>query len=161
VSKKKRRILSDQHLSDRPTQQATTSETLAKFAITAQRFSGPLPPPAMLRQYEELLPGSASRIISMAERQSAHRQGIENKVISSNILNERLGMVLGFVICVLAILAGAYALMKGRSGFGIASIVGGLGAPLAAFIYGKSEQRKDLEARRQAIVDAASHTRPD
>jgi len=115
----------------------------------------------MLRQYEELLPGSADRIISMAEKQSLHRQGLENKVVSSNILNERLGMILGFVICVLAILAGTYAVMKGRSGFGIAAIVGGLGAPLAAFIYGKSEQRKDLQERQKSVIDAAGHTRSD
>lgn len=95
----------------------------------------------------------------MAERQSSHRQGLENKVVSSNIINERLGMILGFVICVLAILGGFYAVMKGRSGFGIAAIVGALVALVTVFVYGKSEQRKDSERRQKAVAEAASYTR--
>jgi len=66
-------------------------------------------------------------------------------------------MILGFLVCVLAILAGTYALMKGRNGFGIAAIIGGLASLTTAFIYGKSEQKKDLERRRQAITEAARH----
>ncbi len=40
-------------------------------------LSGPLPPPEMLAQYEEILPGAAERILSMAERQAEHRQKME------------------------------------------------------------------------------------
>lgn len=35
--------------------------------------SGPLPDPATLEQYEQLVPGAAQRIIAMAEREQAHR----------------------------------------------------------------------------------------
>lgn len=36
-------------------------------------FQGPMPPPTMLRGYEEITPGAADRIIAMAEREQAHR----------------------------------------------------------------------------------------
>jgi uncharacterized membrane protein len=50
-----------------------------------QSFSGPLPPPEALERYNQVLPGAAERIISMAESQHAHRQELEKKVIHANI----------------------------------------------------------------------------
>jgi len=131
---------------------------LAQFVITAQHFSGPLPPPETLRKYEELLPGSADRIFRMVETQSNHRQALESTVIISNCKNERLGMIFGFTICVLAISAGIYAVLRGNQGFGIASIVSALAALVAVFIYGKTRQKKDLQAAQQGIIEAARHT---
>lgn len=136
----------------------THPETLAQFAITAHHFSGPLPPPEILRKYDELLPGSAERIIAMAERQGAHRQGLESEVVKSNCKNERLGMVFGFIICVMAIAAGIYAVTMGKEGFGIAAIISALAAPMAVFIYGKSRQKKDLQASQQGVIEAARQT---
>ena len=43
-------------------------------AVEISRFSGPLPHPEDLAKYEQVLPGAADRIISMAEQQAAHRQ---------------------------------------------------------------------------------------
>jgi uncharacterized membrane protein len=154
VKKKRQQFLS----SRQPSSQPNVSESLAQFAITAQHFSGPLRPPEMLRRYEELLPGSADRVISMAERQSAHRQNLEKTVVDSNCTNERLGMILGFIMCVLAISAGTYSVIKGNDAFAIAAIVSALASPVAVFIYGKSEQKKDLQARQQSTVEAAKHT---
>jgi uncharacterized membrane protein len=131
---------------------------LAQFAITAHHFSGPLPPPEILRKYDELLPGSADRIIAMVERQGIHRQGLESEVVKSNCRNERLGMILGFLICVTAIAAGIYAVKMGKEGYGIAAIISALAAPMAVFIYGKSSQKKDLQARQQGIIEAARQT---
>ncbi len=36
-------------------------------------FEGPLPPPDLLKQYEQTLPGIAERIVRMAEEEQAHR----------------------------------------------------------------------------------------
>jgi hypothetical protein len=94
----------------------------------------------------------------MAETQGAHRQNLESQVISSNCRNERLGMIFGFIICVLAISAGVYALTTGKEGFGIASIVSALAAPVAVFIYGKTQQKKSLQAGQQGIIEAAKQS---
>jgi uncharacterized membrane protein len=112
----------------------------------------------MLRKYEDLLPGSADRIISMAEKQSAHRQALEAKVVSSNCSNERLGMLLGFGVVVLVVGAGTYALVIGKDIAGIASIVAALGSLVGVFVYGKSQQKKELEARQQGLIEAAKQT---
>jgi len=112
----------------------------------------------MLRKYDELLPGSADRIISMAERQSSHRQKLESDVIGSNIRSERLGMILGFIVCLVAISGGIYIVVQGKSAGGIAAIITPLVALVAVFVYGKSEQKKELQARQQSIIEAAKHT---
>jgi uncharacterized membrane protein len=114
-----------------------------------------LPPPEILKKYEDLLPGSSDRIFKMAESQGIHRQSLESQVVASNCKNERMGMIFGFVICVLAISAGVYALTTGKEGFGIASIVSALAAPVAVFIYGKTQQKKNLQAGQQGIIEAA------
>lgn len=45
--------------------------------------SGPLPAPEDLAHYDEILPGTADRIISMAESNMNHRQRMEEKLVSS------------------------------------------------------------------------------
>ncbi len=67
-------------------------------------------------------------------------------------------MVLGFGVCLLAIGAGVYALYIGKDGYGLAAIITALAAPAGVFIYGKQQQKKQLEARQQGIVEAAKHT---
>ena len=48
-------------------------------AVSAQSFAGPLPPPAMLSQYEQICPGFAERILQMAEREAANRHELDQK----------------------------------------------------------------------------------
>lgn len=38
----------------------------------------------MLKQYDEVLPGAAERILKMAEEQSTHRKQLERKVIDGD-----------------------------------------------------------------------------
>jgi len=111
-----------------------------------------------MRKYEDFLPGSADRIISMAERQSAHRQSMESKVVSSGCANERIGMIFGFIICLAAIFSGLYLILHGKNSSGIAAILVALASPAGVFIYGKSQQKKDLQARQRGIIQAARNT---
>ena len=45
--------------------------------VSEQSFSGPLPPPSMLDQYDSVQDGFADRIVSMAESEQSHRQSVE------------------------------------------------------------------------------------
>lgn len=87
-----------------------------------QSFSGPIPPPNVLQGYEDVLKGSAERILSMAEKQSNHRIEMESTVVKRG-LNQKswgvaiggialfviLGMVTGFALLGLLWLAGILA----------------------------------------------------
>jgi uncharacterized membrane protein len=49
-------------------------------------FSGPLPPPAMLKAYNDVEPGIAGRIVAMAESSLAHDQTIQSKILEAEVL---------------------------------------------------------------------------
>lgn len=51
-----------------------TGQKLPKDLVHAEAFSGPLPPPELFAHYDEVLPGSAERILAMTESEQAHRQ---------------------------------------------------------------------------------------
>ena len=68
---------------------------------TELHYSGPLPPPEMLVQYNGAFPGCAERIVAMAERQSQHRQDLEKTDLHGAIRNlDWHGRRLRWSVCV-------------------------------------------------------------
>jgi uncharacterized membrane protein len=57
----------------------------ARTLKTASTFSGPLPPPSILGDYNEILANGAERIMKMAENQSSHRIDLENHAIKEEL----------------------------------------------------------------------------
>src|SRR5690349_10580998 len=78
-------------------------------------FLGPLPPPEALAQYERVLPGAADRIMTMAEKQADHRQKLERRVVGSNTFNERLGMILAFIVVISLMGFGGFLIYSNKS----------------------------------------------
>lgn len=65
-------------------------------------YSGPLPPPSFLNQFEQIVPGSAERIIRYSEREQEHRHNIEDlrtetiaKTSLINAVADAIGRVFG------------------------------------------------------------------
>ncbi|QDV91402.1 hypothetical protein RAS2_25000 [Phycisphaerae bacterium RAS2] len=115
-----------------------------KIELLATLYAGPLPPPSLLAKFEEIQPGLVERIVLMAERQAAHRQSMELKQFEEAVADQkaarmeaRFGQVLGFLICVFALIGGTYASINGSQFF--ATVIGGGGvvALAAVFIHGK------------------------
>jgi uncharacterized membrane protein len=116
------------------------SMTLAAFAAI---YSGPLPPADQIRAYEEVLPGSADRILAMAERQQDHRHSLERVAVDEAASRSRWGLRLGFVIAVLVVGVGAAAIFTGHALAGFAVIVAQAAILAGVFVYGRIEQRKE------------------
>ena len=112
-------------------------------------FSGPLPPPQILEKYESIVPGSADRIIGMAEKQSEHRRSIEKKVVNSNVFNEKLGIAAGFIIGMTGLICATILGLNGAQT--VAGIIGGasLTGLVGTFIYGVLNRRKELSSKKQ------------
>ena len=83
---------------------------------TRSHFSGPLPPPEIIEAYERILPGSANRILTMAEKNQDHRIEMElkkivldgdetKKLISSGIQRVPRGQWFGFIITIAFLVA--------------------------------------------------------
>jgi uncharacterized membrane protein len=115
-------------------------------------FSGPLPPPALLEKYNEIIPNGAERIMAMAERQSAHREHLETIVTEGNVKSQQRGTNYAFILCLVAMIGGFVLLFLGRSVDGWVSILGSLGAVASVFIYGRHKQGKERIEKSDALL---------
>ena len=95
-----------------------------------------LPPPEILARYNEAVPTAAARILSLAERCTAHREGIEKAIVEAGIKDQRLRVFFAFGIAVLAIGGGIYLIAIDRNGYGIAAIISSL-VPLSGLFLKK------------------------
>ena len=129
-------------MANKPIQKEQPNKPLQVYS-SISTYAGPLPPPNILREYNDVLPGSAERILKMAEVQSLHRQKIELIVIQSNTKNELIGMIFGFIISIITIVSSCFLLFLDKWVSGIAGVIGTLVALVAVFIYGKHSQTKE------------------
>lgn len=133
---------------------------LVRAAVEMSRFSGPLPPPEELAKYERILPGSADRIIRMAEEQAKHRQQLESTVIGSNATVQKWGLGCAFVVAMTAIGGGIWLSLKGMSGAGLTSIIAALAALVGVFVYGRSTQKKELHEKSEELAKVSTDRPP-
>lgn len=121
-------------------------------------YSGPLPLPQHLEKYEDVCPGAADRIIAMAEGQAKHRQEMESTVIQANGRNSTLGVLIGGMVAVLAIVYGAHIIESGYEISGYVTMFVPLATLVGIFIYGKRENRKEL-IEKQKLMEMYSSSR--
>jgi uncharacterized membrane protein len=94
--------------------------------------------------------------MAMAETQSTHRRTLEKDVIAAGIRAQKVGSVLGFLICIAALGSGTFLIYAGKSAEGLVPIIGALGALVTTFIYGKQQQQKDLAQKAKGIVSSTT-----
>jgi uncharacterized membrane protein len=123
------------------------SKTHLVAAQYTQFTTGPLPEAQQLVQYESILPGSADRILIMAENQARHRQEIEKLVIAANIRDSRAGTIFAFFISMSTIIAGTIVALNGYDWPGVALGGSGLAGLASVFIYGTRSNRKERESK--------------
>ena len=133
-------------------QQQLFAKAVQSFSVRGEHFSGPLPPPDVLRRYDEIFPGLGERIVAMAENQSRHRQGLEKTVVEGRAANERRGQTYGFILAPLIGLGSIGIIAIGRSTEGLSIILGELAALVGVFIYGRKRQERELAEKRQALM---------
>jgi uncharacterized membrane protein len=111
-------------------------------AAYASAFSGPLPPPQLLEQYNTISPALTARILKLAETEVAHRRTVELKIVDARIEDvradrrqTRFGQLLGFLACTTAIIAGSITAVKGAALTGAFIGGGGIAGLASAFIY--------------------------
>ncbi|WP_368227246.1 DUF2335 domain-containing protein [Aeromonas sp. R1-1] len=118
------------------------SENIPRMVRQVSAFQGPLPPPAMLAQYEDICPGFADRIVSLTERQQGHRIDIESRSVTASIWNERLGQIFAFIICMFTLVSSVWLISKDFTWSG-SLLAGGTMTGLAyIFITGRKQNEK-------------------
>ena len=71
----------------------------------ARSWRGPMPDPQTLREYEEILPGAANRIIKMAEANTSERASVDRQLVRAEIDSGRTGQWMAFGLSLFAFIA--------------------------------------------------------
>lgn len=112
-------------------------------AVAATHFEGPIPPPAILQGYEDVIPGSAERILRMAEQESSYRHGLTTKMLNADISRSNRGLWLGWVVALAFLVAATMMVLGGHpvpgTIFGTLDLAGLVGV----FVYGKWSGERD------------------
>ncbi|MEW6219198.1 MAG: DUF2335 domain-containing protein [Thermodesulfobacteriota bacterium] len=114
-------------------------QPVAPFA--SEQFSGPLPHPETLHQYDLLIPGAAERILAMAETAAAHQRELDVAALKATVSEVKRGQVFGIVTVILAFTTAVVALFLGSEKTAMAiggTTVVGL---VTAFVTGRILQR--------------------
>ena len=111
-------------------QQAPKREGVEPLPPETPHEGAAIPSPAILAEFDQLVPGSAEKIIESYIEEGHHRRRIENSITKANIhaqgqqidqqkrqvhsINDSdfRGQVMGFLVCALSILGAIYAGIK-------------------------------------------------
>jgi uncharacterized membrane protein len=118
----------------------------------SQSYSGPVPPPDILRQYDQIVPGAAARILAQAEAQTQHRIELEKKVTTSDISRSYWGLGIGATLGFVGLVGGCLVAILGHDTAG-ATIAGtSLTALAAVFVYGTTVRRSERKERVELMT---------
>lgn len=101
MARKRKKRVSSLTNSQSPAPRPQGSQQRQVVEIQERHFSGPLPTPALLKEFDDVVPGCAERIIRMAEEQAKHRQLLEKTVIIGDSKRANQGLWVGGTIAFL------------------------------------------------------------
>lgn len=115
-----------------------------------QQYSGPVPPSGEMERYDRLLPGSAERMLRMAEKGLDHQIRVADRESRLEHAHVTVGQVFGLIV-VLAVMYASYQLvMHGHAVSG--TIFGSLDlvALVTVFAYDKggSDEKDEKKQKR-------------
>ena len=114
-------------------------------------WAGPIPPPELLAEYDQVIPNGAERILSMAEKQSDHRMRMEVAEVSSEHTLAQRGLWIGMtVVFAVLVLTGYLAYLGATTAAAVVASTDVVGLA-AVFVYGSVRKR----SAREVDVDDA------
>ena len=118
--------------------QKGTQEIIGKY------YQGIIPPPDMMKEYQEIDPALPLRLIKMTEDEAAHRRQIEKKIISNGFRTTTINTLAGF-LALIALAALSYLFMINGHPVQGAIIASSIGGVISVFVIGKAISRRKRE----------------
>ena len=126
--------------------------------VQEESYSGSLPHPKHFEQFEKALPGSAGRILAMAENEQAHRHNWETRAIRFEFIYSIFGLLSGLIVAVALIAAGIWTGITGHTGVAIAFVGASAVGMVGAFIKGRDifemirpQKEKPVPSKRPSV----------
>lgn len=133
----------DEELSD-PNISKSKKDKLLMERKHIEMFRGPLPPPAMLKEYENIVPGSGKKIIDSGLEESTFRREFSNKSLEALVSQEKRRDFMAFIIGLVVIICGA--LLMNNNHYVIGSIFAGSTAiSLVGLFLGQTNKNSKLQ----------------
>jgi len=123
-----------------------TGDTTERLLAMRARWSGPLPPPEALEQFERASPGAADRILGMAEQEEAHRHRQERDMLQSESSARARGQWMAFTLALVIILGGIWLIYKGKQWEGLVAVLAPLATLIGLFLYAREHPPGDDQA---------------
>jgi uncharacterized membrane protein len=122
-------------------------------AVSEEFYQGPLPHPKHLQAYEDASPGSANRILAMAEKAQERHEMRLDKAMDYEFADRRLGLFLGFFALLAILIAGVVIIALGQTLVGTGLLAAaGIGTVIGAFIRGREANYASV-AERDGVDD--------
>lgn len=123
--------------------------SLRKSTLTLEaKYSAPIPHSSEMGNYDAILPGSAERILSMAEREASHRHSMEKRAMEidsifmkRSTLDARIGLFFAFFAMLVVCGLGFYCIYSGFPQSGATIICTTLVGLAGAYIYGSRNMK--------------------
>lgn len=110
-------------------------------------YQGPVPPPAIMEKLEQLLPGAADRIFTMAEKDQAAAHEAQRLAharatqVESNQHTENMAsLVMAFVVCIVFAGCGVILVLNGFEKMGATLLGSILLGVVSSFLYKKTKK---------------------
>ena len=122
--------------------------------MTHAYLRGPLPPPALLEQYERAHVGAAERILVLAEQQQHLRHQLEEMTVRAAVRAESRGQWFALVVVLAGMGCGTWLTLTGHGAIGLVSILTPLGAVASAFMHSQSARERERQLKRYELERA-------
>ncbi|UPJ58774.1 DUF2335 domain-containing protein [Bradyrhizobium sp. 192] len=134
-----------------------TNVRQAVVQTTSVQHRGPIPSPESFGGYEKILPGSADRILKMAEKEQGHRQDWERRHLRWDGVINLVSLGFGWLLSVVLVAAAVYCVSLHEPTVAIAlTSVAAFGA-VGSFLKGK---RLFSKADHQVPAQTQQQTKP-
>lgn len=122
--------------------------------VVQETHIGPLPQPEILRQYDNIVPGAAERILSLTERQAEHRQFLEKIVISGDSKRADRGLWCGLTVALAVLVVGGILIYMGHDWAGGVFVSLDIASLAGVFVYGTISRRSERIQKAMTMKSA-------
>ena len=105
-------------------------------------YQGPLPPPEVLKKYNEAHPNATAIILRSFEEEGKHRRKMQSAIVEQGIVRARRGQLFAFILAMTVVVGGVLLLLLEKNIVGFSAIGLGFAGLVTAFLAGRKETRR-------------------
>ena len=117
-------------------------EQLSLLRESIYAYSGPLPHPQLMREYNEIVPGSAERFINNLENEQKTRLSLNKTSTINTIIMGYIGILFAFLSVILISGLVYYSILKGFDKTATALGIGAIASVASVFVFFRRNKRK-------------------